>query len=130
VRFLIGGLHMKTLTVKAGLLCAVIGVGALFGAGTLFSGGATSADDPAGKCGYYVNSRGNQVPRPCGNWRSDSAPPSGATARCRDGSRSWSQHPHFSGTCSYHGGAENYRQYALNPGERTKRHLENAGFIP
>src|SRR5262249_49633523 len=63
----------------------------------------------AGKCGYYVNSNGNRVPRPCGDWRSDPKPLPGATVRCRDGSWSWSQHPHAWGACSHHGGVESYR---------------------
>ena len=54
--------------------------------------GATSGDD------YYVNSRGKRVRRPV---FSDSAP-AGATARCRDGSYSFSQSRR--GTCSHHGG--------------------------
>ena len=70
--------------------------------------GTVSVTDPAGKCGYYTNSRGIEVPRPCGNWRNDPTPPSGATARCRDGSWSWSQHPYYRGTCNYHGGVESY----------------------
>lgn len=59
---------------------------------------------PCSKCGYYVNSAGHQVPRPCGNWRGDPTPPRGATALCRDGTWSWSEHPHAPGTCSHHGG--------------------------
>ncbi|GDY33351.1 DUF3761 domain-containing protein [Gandjariella thermophila] len=46
----------------------------------------------------YVNSDGNCVHRPV----QAPAPPAGATARCRDGSYSFSQHR--SGTCSGHGG--------------------------
>jgi hypothetical protein len=61
--------------------------------------------DPTGRCGYYTNSSGHQVPRPCGDWRStDPTPPQGATRRCNDGTWSWSEHPSASGTCSYHGG--------------------------
>ncbi len=48
--------------------------------------------------GTYTNSSGNEV---CSPYQSPSAP-DGATARCRDGSYSFSQHR--SGTCSYHGG--------------------------
>ncbi len=54
-------------------------------------------------CGRYVDSAGQSVPRPCGNWLS-LEPPAGATARCRDGSWSWSQHPDRSWTCSGHWG--------------------------
>ena len=61
----------------------------------------TGADTSVGKCGYYTNS-GHSVPRPCGDWHSDSIRPSGATAQCRDSTYSYSQHA--SGTCSGHGG--------------------------
>jgi hypothetical protein len=33
-------------------------------------------------------------------------PPDGATAKCRDGSYSFSKH--HSGTCSHHGGVDNW----------------------
>lgn len=51
-------------------------------------------------CGvdYYRNSSGQCVHRPT---RSGTIP-AGATARCRDGTYSFSQHRR--GTCSYHGG--------------------------
>lgn len=48
--------------------------------------------------GTYKNVDGNQVPSP---YKAPSAP-SGASAQCRDGSYSFSQHR--SGTCSHHGG--------------------------
>jgi hypothetical protein len=48
--------------------------------------------------GYYRNSTGRCVPRPV---RSNTAP-AGATARCRDGTYSFSQSRR--GTCSGHGG--------------------------
>jgi hypothetical protein len=48
---------------------------------------------------YYTNSKGNQVHRPM---FSESGPPAGATAQCRDGSYSFSQSRR--GTCSHHGG--------------------------
>jgi len=56
-----------------------------------------------GACGYYINSRGHQVPRPCGDWQSQ-APSPRATARCGDGTYSYSEHPSAPGTCSHHGG--------------------------
>lgn len=92
---------MKTTQVRR---CAVTiaGAGALI-LTALVSSGAIAAD-PSGNCGYYRNSAGQQVPRPCGNWRNDPNPPSGASAQCRDGTWSWSKHPHASGTCSHHGG--------------------------
>lgn len=48
---------------------------------------------------YYRNSSGNCVHRPSDN-------PSGATALCKDGSYSYSQHR--SGTCSGHGGVRTW----------------------
>ncbi|WP_329066878.1 DUF3761 domain-containing protein [Amycolatopsis sp. NBC_01480] len=52
-------------------------------------------------CGsdYYRNSSGACVHRPSSN-------PSGATAQCKDGSYSYSQHR--SGTCSGHGGVKQW----------------------
>jgi len=47
---------------------------------------------------YYRNSNGNCVHRP----QQATAPPSGASAQCKDGSYSFSQHRR--GTCSGHGG--------------------------
>ena len=60
----------------------------------------TSAAEAFRTCGsgYYVNSRGNCVQRPVRANR----PPAGATARCRDGTYSFSQSRR--GTCSHHGG--------------------------
>lgn len=51
-----------------------------------------------GSEGRYTNTRGNLMSSPV---RTDSPPP-GATARCRDGTYSFSQSR--SGTCSHHGG--------------------------
>lgn len=48
--------------------------------------------------GYYRNSRGRCVQRPVRANR----PPAGWTARCRDGTYSFSEHRR--GTCSHHGG--------------------------
>jgi hypothetical protein len=48
--------------------------------------------------GTYVNSKGQTVQRP----ENCSGPPKGATARCRDGSYSFSASRR--GTCSHHGG--------------------------
>jgi hypothetical protein len=52
--------------------------------------------------GTYVNSSGNTV---CSPYRSSSAP-ADATAKCADGSYSFSQHR--SGTCSHHGGVDSW----------------------
>jgi len=60
-----------------------------------------------GACGYYVNSQRHQVPRSCGDARLEE-PPSGATAVCRDGTYSSSEHPYASGTCSRHGGVDRH----------------------
>ena len=49
-------------------------------------------------CGTYINTYGNEVPSPC---HYDSAP-AGATAKCVDGTYSYSQSRR--GTCSHHGG--------------------------
>jgi hypothetical protein len=61
------------------------------------SRGSTSGSG-SGSGGSYTNVDGNQVPDPV------FAPqaPAGATARCNDGSYSFSQN--HSGTCSHHGG--------------------------
>jgi len=52
--------------------------------------------------GSYVNSAGNTVCRP----ETRSTTPSGATARCSDGSYSYSQSRR--GTCSHHGGVSSW----------------------
>ncbi len=63
---------------------------------------ATSAPDESQliEHGHYVNKSGVEVHSPA-HTKSGKAP-AGATARCRDGSYSFSQH--HSGTCSHHGG--------------------------
>jgi hypothetical protein len=48
----------------------------------------------------YINSQGNWVPSPTRT--ADGQPPQGATAKCRDGTFSFSQSRR--GTCSHHGG--------------------------
>jgi hypothetical protein len=68
---------------------------------------AQNFNAPSGSCGYYRNSLGHEVPRPCGDWHHQ-APPSGATARCEDGTYSHSEHPSAPGTCSHHGGVNSY----------------------
>jgi hypothetical protein len=69
--------------------------------------GVAYSEQKPGDCGYYTNSNAHQVPRPCGNSKID-ARPSRATAICRDGSYSFSEHPYASGTCSHHGGVESH----------------------
>jgi hypothetical protein len=61
--------------------------------GTYVAPTVTSPSTQSG--GGYTNVDGNHVASPSPN-------PSGATAQCRDGSYSYSQHR--SGTCSHHGG--------------------------
>lgn len=58
---------------------------------------AAAPSHAAGTChrGYYLNVSGTCVHSP-------SSSPVGATARCRDGTYSYSFHA--SGTCSHHGG--------------------------
>jgi len=56
------------------------------------------ASQPEGR--GYINSRGQRVPSPTRT--PNDSPPSGATARCRDGTYSFSRSR--SGTCSHHGG--------------------------
>jgi Protein of unknown function (DUF3761) len=73
------------------------------------SAAAQRFDAPPGACGFYINSSGHAVPRPCGDWHSQPTPPR-ATARCADGTYSYSEHPSASGTCSHHGGAISYVQ--------------------
>jgi hypothetical protein len=53
---------------------------------------------------YYTNSNGHRVHRPVLANR----PPDGATAQCRDGTYSFSEH--HRGTCSHHGGVESWRR--------------------
>jgi hypothetical protein len=71
------------------------------------------AQQPSGECGYYTNSLGHQVPRPCGDATTQPPPPN-ATAICRDGTYSFSEH--HSGTCSGHGGVASFLRY--HPGSR------------
>ena len=56
------------------------------------------APQPQGEVNYYTNTAGNEVQSPT---YYDSRP-AGASARCRDGTYSFSQSRR--GTCSYHGG--------------------------
>jgi hypothetical protein len=65
-----------------------------------FGAEPAGARPPVQTCGSdsYINSRGHCVHRPT---RADRAP-AGATAKCRDGSYSFSHSRR--GTCSWHGG--------------------------
>jgi hypothetical protein len=53
---------------------------------------------------YYTNSSGNTVQSPTKS--QDGSVPAGASARCRDGTYSFSQSRR--GTCSHHGGVANW----------------------
>jgi Protein of unknown function (DUF3761) len=94
------GMNRVTSPAKA----AAVAIGVLILGGVA---GLAYSEQRPGDCGYYTNSNGHQVPRPCGNSKID-APPSGATAICRDGSYSFSEHPYAAGTCSHHGGVESH----------------------
>lgn len=50
--------------------------------------------------GSYIAASGDCVPYP----QQGGPQPPGATARCGDGSWSFTEHPHASGTCHGHGG--------------------------
>ena len=78
---------------------------ALIGSILLLVNSDTSRAQQQPDCGSYVNHDGKTVPRPCGNAK-EQHPPHGATAVCRDGSYSHSQH-HI-GACSGHGGVRVY----------------------
>jgi Protein of unknown function (DUF3761) len=62
----------------------------------LFACGAAAARGHSDD--YYTNSSGHRVHRPM---HSNSVP-AGASAKCRDGTYSFSEH--HQGTCSHHGG--------------------------
>jgi len=85
--------------VKAALSRAVI-VAAIAAAlvawpATASSSAPAAVAGAACQSGYYKNVSGHCVRRP-------SHDPKGATAKCRDGTYSYSEHA--SGTCSHHGG--------------------------
>jgi hypothetical protein len=85
---------------RAVLVGAAIAAAAIGGAATASASPLPMAPLPFVTCsaGTYQNVDGNCVPDP---EQAPSAPP-GATAMCRDGDYSFSQHR--SGTCSGHGG--------------------------
>lgn len=61
---------------------------------------STTQDHGLSNDNYYTNSSGNEVHSPA--YSTDNSVPAGATAKCVDGTYSFSQHR--SGTCSHHGG--------------------------
>ena len=68
--------------------------------GALALTGAAAANDSD----YYTNSSGHEVHRP----EHATQAPRGATARCGDGT--WSFSGHHQGTCSHHGGVVEWRR--------------------
>ncbi|WP_405162531.1 DUF3761 domain-containing protein [Nocardia sp. NBC_01499] len=81
-----------------GLFAAVVGMAALISA----PAAATPALHTACPASQYLNVDKRCIPRP---QQADTAP-SGATARCKDGTYSESQHR--SGTCSGHKGVDEW----------------------
>lgn len=73
--------------------------------GHVARGAAVRSEAPisGGGSDYYTNVDGHRVHRPVQANR----PPSGWTARCRDGSYSFSEN--HRGTCSHHGGVSEWR---------------------
>jgi hypothetical protein len=65
---------------------------------------ATPARNPVDPGRGYINSQGQWIPSPAQTV--DGEAPDGATARCRDGSYSFSQSAR--GTCSWHGGVDEW----------------------
>jgi hypothetical protein len=65
---------------------------------------ATPANNPVDPGRGYINSRGQWIPSPAQTM--DGKAPDGATARCGDGSYSFSQSRR--GTCSWHGGVSEW----------------------
>ena len=64
----------------------------------------TTNTNPLSNNNYYTNVSGNTVHSPA--YSNNNSIPSGASARCRDGTYSFSQHR--SGTCSHHGGVSEW----------------------
>jgi hypothetical protein len=93
--------HSRRMITACAVLATVV-VTAMGGQATAAT--ATSSTSPTVahaltcKSGYYKNVSGHCVHRPVKAAKA----PAGATAKCRDGSYSFSEHA--SGTCSHHGG--------------------------
>lgn len=88
---------MRRLLPFVAMLLASLVIGAS-GAAASQPASATQNHAAACKSGYYKNVSGRCIHRPV---RAAKAP-AGATAKCRDGTYSFSQHAR--GTCSGHGG--------------------------
>jgi hypothetical protein len=65
-------------------------------------GSASPASPSPGGGGCYIAESGDCVPYP----QKGGPQPPGATARCEDGSWSFSEHPYAGGTCHGHGGVQ------------------------
>jgi hypothetical protein len=77
----------------------IVVVRPVFRAPTTVYRAPTPAPAPSCPNGTYTNSSGNTV---CSPYSSPSGPPAGASAKCNDGTYSFSEHRQ--GTCSGHGG--------------------------
>jgi hypothetical protein len=87
---------------KATLLCFAFAISIAAQADTT---PATSPDESQlVEHGHYVNKTGQEIHAPAHS--KNGAAPTGATARCSDGTFSFSQHR--SGTCSHHGGVSGW----------------------
>ena len=83
-------------------ICLAVAIAAATIPATTVASFATPVAAVQSSCGdgYYRNSAGRCVQRPTRT--PNNRPPAGATARCRDGTYSFSQSRR--GTCSHHGG--------------------------
>src|SRR5579872_2692436 len=70
---------------------------------------STTASTPTGQGRGYINSKGQWVPSPTRT--TDGKAPKGATAKCADGTYSFSQSRR--GTCSHHGGVAQWQPPGL-----------------
>ena len=83
----------------------------------------TPDDSQLTEHGHYVNSNGQTIHSPAHS--KDGSIPAGATARCSDGSYSFSQHRR--GTCSHHGGVDSWlgQGYSSNSNRALRRKIKN-----
>jgi hypothetical protein len=81
------------------MLALVVVVAAIVAGSTVAAQARPPVQAALCSVGYYKNVNGRCVHRP-------SHDPHGATAKCRDGTYSYSQHA--SGTCSHHGGVRRW----------------------
>jgi hypothetical protein len=86
---------MRRILLLLALVAALAAAGGSTANAVTHTVSSAAPSSTACKNGYYKNVSGRCVHRP-------SSDPSGATAKCRDGSYSYSLHA--SGTCSHHGG--------------------------